>query len=178
MRIITGTAKGRKLESLEGRDVRPTTDRVKEALFDILQFRIEGRRFLDMFAGSGQIGLEALSRGAASAVLLDASKAAVQTTTRNARHVLLDDRAKICCADALAYVSSTAETFDIAFLDPPYYAGLLPAALEKVQRCMAETGVIVCEHLKETELPETAGLFIKSRTYRYGRIWLTRYEKP
>ncbi|WP_099203734.1 16S rRNA (guanine(966)-N(2))-methyltransferase RsmD [Scatolibacter rhodanostii] len=178
MRIITGTARGKKLSALEGRDVRPTTDRVKEALFDILQFRIEDRRFLDMFAGSGQIGLEALSRGAKSAVMIDASKESIRVIEQNTNQTQLEHQAKILCADALAYVSSTAEVFDIAFLDPPYHADLLIPALEKVVRCIAESGVIICEHLKETQLPDQVGDFIKEKTYRYGKIHLTRYERP
>lgn len=177
MRIITGIARGRKLSALEGRDVRPTTDRVKEALFDILQFRVEGRRFLDMFAGSGQIALEALSRGAESAVLIDLSKQSAKIAEQNASHTQLNTQAKIVCADALAYVSSTMEIFDIAFLDPPYHSELLLPAIEKVQRCIAEKGMIICEHLKETVLPDTVGDFVKQKTYRYGKIFLTRYER-
>ena len=127
MHIITGSARGVKLETLKGEQTRPTSERAKEAIFSMLQFDLEGRRVLDLFAGSGQMGLEALSRGAASAVLADKSKDAVGIITRNAQKTKLAQHAKIVTADAVTYLSRCTDgPFHLVFLDPPYAAGLLP----------------------------------------------------
>ena len=123
MRIITGSKRGKKLVTFEGEQVRPTTDRVKESLFNILQFQLEGRRFLDLFAGSGQIGLEALSRGAAQCVFVDASKESIRVVEKNVQSTGMGDRAKVVSSDFAAYLSGCRERFDIAFLDPPYRSG-------------------------------------------------------
>ena len=117
MRVITGTARGRVLRTLEGEDVRPTTDRVKEAVFSIIQFEIEGRRVLDLFAGSGQLGIEALSRGAASATFVDMSKDSLSTVKYNLEHTKLGDNAKVVQTDALSFLKLTKDKFDIVFLD-------------------------------------------------------------
>ena len=117
MRVITGTARGRVLRTLEGEDVRPTTDRVKEAVFSIIQFEIEGRRVLDLFAGSGQLGIEALSRGAASATFVDMSKDSLSAVKYNLEHTKLGDNAKVVQTDALSFLKLTKDKFDIVFLD-------------------------------------------------------------
>lgn len=176
MRIITGTHRGKKLVTLEGEAVRPTTDRVKESLFNILQFQLEGRRFLDLFAGSGQIGLEALSRGAALAVFVDASRESVKVVEKNLQSTGLGDRARVVNADFALYLRSCRERFDVAFLDPPYRAGLLEQALPLVAGVMNPGGVILCEHPKEEVLPERAGRFARHKSYRYGKIMLTAYR--
>lgn len=178
MRIISGLKKGKKLLTLEGEHTRPTTDRVKEALFDILQFDLEGRRFLDLFAGSGQIGLEALSRGAASAVFVDSFRDAVRVVEKNISMADFSNQAKVVRADFESYLKSTNETFDIAFLDPPYRMGLLQRALPLVAEHMASGGVVFCEHPSDEVLPQQAGLFEKKKTYRYGGIMLTAYRLP
>lgn len=178
MRIISGLKKGKKLITLEGEHTRPTTDRVKEALFDILQFDLEGRRFLDLFAGSGQIGLEALSRGAACAVFVDSFRDAARVVEKNIATVEFADRAKIIQADFESYLKSTNDVFDIAFLDPPYKTGLLQRALPLVAEHMTDGGVIFCEHPREEELPQQAGAFEKKKSYRYGSITLTAYRLP
>lgn len=176
MRIITGSARGRKLITLEGSDVRPTSEMVKESLFNILQFGIEGRSFLDMFAGSGQIGLEALSRGAESAVFVDSSKRSVGVIETNMENSGLAG-GKVVCADSVMYVKRTPEKFDVAFLDPPYSTGVLEKALEAVTGAMNEGGVIICEHPSEEKLPEEVNEFRKVKDYRYGRIMLTSYRR-
>ena len=119
MRVIAGEARGRRLETREGMDVRPTPERVKEALFNILQFQIEGRRVLDLFAGSGQIGLEALSRGAAEAVFVDASRESLEVVKRNIRSLGMDGKSKTFQMDFSAFLLRRQEPFDIVFLDPP-----------------------------------------------------------
>ena len=128
MRVITGTARGRKLEQLIGDDVRPTTDRVKEAVFSIIQFNIEGRRFLDLFAGSGQMGIEALSRGAKEAVFVDNRKESVEIIKRNLKSTKLDENAKVIPMDSNSYLNVNSEKFDFVFIDPPYETGLLQSA--------------------------------------------------
>ena len=170
MRIITGSHRGKKLITLEGEQVRPTTDRVKESLFNILQFQLEGRRFLDLFAGSGQIGLEALSRGAAQAVFVDASKESVRVVEKNLASTGLGDRAKVVTADFAAYLRTCRDRFDVAFLDPPYRTGLLEQALPLVAEVMNPGGVILCEHPKEEVLPETAGALSGTKATAMERL--------
>lgn len=177
MRVITGIARGKRLRSLDGNDVRPTTDKVKEGIFSAIQFDIEGRRFLDMFAGSGQMGIEALSRGALSAVFVDSSPAAIRICTENIANCGFEKEAKIVKRDSIGYVATTPETFDIAFLDPPYEAGLLVSALETVAPKMSDFGIIICEHPSDIALPEETGGFTVQKVYRYGKINVTVYRK-
>ena len=176
MRIITGSARGRRLLTLEGEDVRPTTERVKEALFSILQFQIEGRRVLDLFAGSGQLGLEALSRGAREAVFVDAGKEPISIVEKNLAYTVLGEHAKVLHMDYAAFLLRRNDPFDIAFLDPPYRTGLLQKALPMTAAIMNKGGVIVCEHPVDEEVPDTAGDFERKRDYRYGKILLTVYR--
>lgn len=154
MRIITGTARGVKLETLEGEATRPTAERFKEALFSMIQFDVEGRDVLDLFGGSGQLGLEALSRGAATATFIDASREAADIIITNARNCKLFDRCRISAMDSLAYLRSAKgkQEFDIIFLDPPYAAGLMPDCLRLIAdgNLLAEGGVIACETAEET----------------------------
>ena len=167
MRIITGSRRGRKLKTLPGDAVRPTPDRVKEALFNILQFDLEGRVFLDLFAGSGQIGLEALSRGA---------KASCGVVLENIHTTGFENEAQVMNAEYASYLLRCTETFDIAFLDPPYRTGTLTKALLAVTPHMNRGGIVICEHPTDEELPETAGEFVRVRDYRYGKILLTAYR--
>ena len=154
-------------------ETRPTTDKVKESLFSIIQFDIEGRRVLDLFAGTGQLGIEALSRGAASAVFIDRRADAVRLVKDN-----LSDRASVRCGDAMSYLRS-GEKFDLIFLDPPYAAGLLGPALEEIARfdICREHGIIVAESALETALPALAPPYTLYREYRYGKIKLTVYHR-
>ena len=126
MRIITGIARGKRLETLEGNDVRPTPERVKEALFSIIQFQIEGRRVLDLFAGSGQLGIEALSRGAKQAVFVDASKKSLDVVRRNLEHSGLQDYAQVHQMDFESFLMREQGKFDLVFLDPVSYTHLAP----------------------------------------------------
>lgn len=176
MRVITGTARGRRLITLEGEDVRPTTDRVKEALFSIIQFETEGRKVLDLFAGSGQLGIEALSRGAKSAVFVDLSKKSVEVVKQNLESTGLGKNAIVLNTDSIAFAASRADRYDVAFLDPPYRTGLLQKALPLTANIMNEGGVIVCEAPFDEELPETAGNFKMTKEYKYGKIKLVTYR--
>lgn len=177
MRVITGSARGRKLITLEGDDVRPTTDIVKEALFSIIQFEIEGRRVLDLFGGSGQLAIEALSRGAASAVIVDMSKKSVDVIKQNLEHTGFSKKAVVIQSDALSFLARRTEKYDIALLDPPYSVGILEKALEKVSDVMNEGGVIICEAPFKDELPENAGDFVLKKKYRYGKTGLFLYRR-
>lgn len=176
MRIITGSHRGKKLKTLEGDAVRPTPDHVKESLFNILQFDVEGRVFLDLFAGSGQIGLEALSRGAERAVFVDSSKASCAVVEDNIRSTGLSQKASVIHADYSAYLLRSAERFDIAFLDPPYRTGTLEKALAAVVSHMNLGGIVICEHPTDEALPDVAGEFVRVKDYRYGKIVLTSYR--
>lgn len=177
MRIITGVAKGKRLVTPEGRDVRPTPERVKEGIFSALQFDIEGRRVLDLFAGSGQLGLEALSRGAESAVFVDASDASVKIIKQNIGLTGFEGKANVVRSDYASFAAACRDTFDIVFLDPPYAAGLLMPAVKAVLPLMSDYGMIVCEHPPEVELEDTVGGFSVSKTYRYGKVLVTVYRK-
>lgn len=178
MRVITGSARGRRLITLEGDDVRPTTDKVKEALFSIIQFEIEGRMVLDLFAGSGQLGIEALSRGAKSAVFVDLSKKAAEVVRQNLETTGFTKSAVVLNTDSIAFLRTRAEKYDIAFLDPPYRKGLLQQALSGIDRVMSDSGIVVAECPVDEEFPESAGSFMKTREYKYGKIKLALYRKP
>lgn len=176
MRVITGTARGKRLAVCAGNAVRPTPDRVKEALFSIIQFQIEGRRVLDLFAGSGQLGIEALSRGAREAVFVEAAAEPAAVVAKNLETTGFSDRARLHRADYAAFLAGNCGSFDLAFLDPPYRTGLLQQALPKVAEKMNAGGTIVCEHPEDESLPDEAGAFVRGRSYRYGKIALTLYK--
>lgn len=177
MRVITGTARGRKLFTLEGDDVRPTTDMVKEAIFSIIQFEIEGRRVLDLFAGSGQLGIEALSRGAHNATFVDNSRKSVEVVRKNLEHTGFTKSAVVLNTDSLAFLRTRGEKYDIAFLDPPYGTGLLQKALELVPSVMSDAGIVICEAPRDDVLPETAGDMKLAKRYRYGKTYVYTYRK-
>ncbi len=172
MRVITGKCRGRRLMEPAGNDVRPTTDQVKEALFNIIQFDIEGRKALDLFAGTGQLGIEALSRGAASCTFIDASRESVRLVKENLARCGLAGR--VLNMDALEYLK-TGETFDLIFLDPPYGTGLDARAMLAVKEfdILSKGGIMICESRPETVLPELPPEWGSTRTYRYGKIRLT-----
>lgn len=182
MRVITGTARGCRLETLPGEDTRPTAARVKEGLFSAIQFDLEGRQVLDLFAGSGQLGIEALSRGAAGCVFVDKNPDAVTVIRRNLAEVCrldssLSKNANILNLDSMAYLARSKDHYDAVFLDPPYAAGLLEPALRAVVPLMNPGGFIVCESDAGLKMPEQVGEFTLARVYRYGRIlvWLYRF---
>lgn len=180
MRVITGSAGGRRLLELEGLETRPTTDRVKEGVFSALQFEIEGRRVLDLFAGTGQMGIECLSRGAASAVFVDRRRDAAEVVKKNLALTGLQDRARVVCGDSLEYLAGARECFDLVFLDPPYVSGLQDQALERLTApgfdILAPYGIIIAEHPAERRL-EVPPCCRVLRTYRYGRIAVTLFRR-
>ncbi len=176
MRVITGKARGRKLQTLSGNDVRPTTDIVKEAIFSIIQFGIEGRVFLDAYAGSGQMGIEALSRGASKAVFLDSSRQSCEIVRKNLEITGLSENAVVKNTDTLSYITGTPEKFDIVFMDPPYRTGILAQTLEKIPGVMNKGGMIICEHPAEEKMPEETGGFVLKKEYKYGKIMISLYS--
>lgn len=178
MRVITGTARGRKLTALEGDSVRPTSDMVKEAIFSIIQFDIEGAMVLDLFSGTGQLGIEAVSRGAKECRFVDSSADSLRCTRDNIAACGFNGKCTVTQADSIDFLRQVRITFDIALLDPPYNKGILEKALPLLVPHMSERGIIVCEHERELTLPDEIGAFRKAKTYRYGKIGLTVYRIP
>ena len=179
MRVITGSARGAKLKTLEGLETRPTSDRVKEAIFNIIQFDVEGRRVLDLFAGCGQMAIEALSRGASHAVLVDRNAEAVKVIRENVKKVRFEDRTTILHSDYLRYLSTCREKFDIIFLDPPYAETFLENALQKISEIdiLSEGGIIVCERSREKRIPSRIGDLICSKDYCYGKTAVNLFTR-
>ena len=178
MRIITGKARGVRLATLAGEATRPTSERAKEAIFSMLHLSVQGARVLDLFAGSGQMALEALSRGARECVFIDQRKDAVNLIRENVKLCDLTDNAVVRQGDSMAYLKS-GEKFDIIFLDPPYGSKLLGEALEQITKfdICREHGIIVAESAVETELPPVAPPYSLYREYRYGKIKLSVYHR-
>ena len=179
MRVITGLAKGRRLEELPGLSTRPTTDRVKEGLFSAIQFDLEGRRVLDLFAGTGQLGIEALSRGAAFCDFVDSAPAALKVVQRNVKICGFEDRAACHGKDFNAFLTGRRERYGLIFLDPPYASGNLERGLERITTIdiVVENGIIVCESPADQDLPDLPAPYEKGREYRYGKIKFTLYRR-
>lgn len=181
MRIITGKAKGTKLCTLDGEDVtRPTSERAKEAIFSMIQFEIEGRRVLDLFAGSGQLGLEAVSRGASYAMFVDSSRDAMAIVKKNAQKAGMFSECGYLVSDYRSYLRKAAgrELFDIVFLDPPYSSDNLCDALLRLheEKLIKDTGLVVCEYDRKgiiEECGELVGKYSTVKTNSYGRINIT-----
>lgn len=174
MRIITGKAKGINIKTLEGEATRPTSQRVKEAVFSMLQFDIEGRRVLDMFSGSGQMALEALSRGATFAVMLDKSRGATEIIRKNAEKTKLTDKCSIYCTDFKDYlVRNKGEKFDIVFIDPPYASDLVKKSLLLLVEldALKPTSLVVCESNLQNKIEDdesVCNLYNVVKSGKYG----------
>ncbi len=179
MRIITGSARGTRLETLEGENTRPTAERTKMAIFNTLQFDIEGRKVLDLFGGSGQMALEALSRGAVSAFICEADNAAFDIIKRNAQKTKLFDKVRLVCTDYKSALRSLSgkEKFNIIFLDPPYNSDYLSDALKKIVDgdLIENGGYVVCESDKSE--PFTAPGLPVYKHAKYGKAYITILEK-
>ena len=185
MRVITGTAKGKKLKTLEGDLTRPTSERIKGAIFSSIQFEIEGRRVLDLFAGSGQMGIEALSRGAERAFFVDSSREAVAIVKDNLSACGFTDRAKCLVQDFRNYIrkASGRETFDLVFIDPPYKdKSALSALMLLIRGGMLSAGAIVCLEAGEPFSGDEAELsgfeIIKNTAYGKKSSVLIAHYKP
>lgn len=179
MRVITGEARGKKLVALDGDEItRPTTDMVKEAIFSIIQFDVPGSQVLDLFAGSGQLGIEAVSRGAEHCVFVENNREALAVVKENVLSCKFTDRARIVNISAEEYLKIAKKDVDIALLDPPYNKGILETVLPQLERIMSDRGIVVCEHEKELTLPDSFGKLVKTKSYKYGKIALTVYRVP
>lgn len=179
MRVISGSARGTRLKTPDGVKTRPTSDRVKEAVFSVIQFEVEGSRFLDLFGGSGQMAIEALSRGASSAVIVDGRREACKLISDNLKLARVADRAKVVQSDYLAYLDRCRETFDLIFLDPPYAEVFLENSLKKISEIdiLSSRGIIICERPADKLLDfEIPGLQ-RGKDYRYGNTWITMFRK-
>lgn len=179
MRVIAGTAKGIRLSTPEGMRTRPTTDRVKEALFSIVQFDLPGARVLDLFGGTGQLGIEAMSRGAAKAVFVDSGREACQLIRSNLKKTHFEAQAVVVQSDYMEYLNRCRERFDLILLDPPYAEVYLENAIKRITEIdiLQSGGIIVAERPLGKELPWEFEGFSRSRDYRYGKIILTLYRK-
>ena len=179
MRVITGKARGVVLKTPEGMQTRPTADRVKEAIFSIIQFEIPGTKVLDLFGGTGQLGIEALSRGAQSAVFVDAGEAACKLIKENLRRTKLEEQGRVVRSDYLQYLSGCREKFDIILLDPPYAEVFLENSLNRISEIdiLQTNGIIVTERPLDKELTWELPGFSRSKDYKYGNTLITIYRK-
>ncbi|MBR6616678.1 MAG: 16S rRNA (guanine(966)-N(2))-methyltransferase RsmD [Oscillospiraceae bacterium] len=176
MRVITGSAKGTHLKTLEGLDVRPTTDRVKEGMFSSIQFDLAGSTVLDLFAGSGQLGIEALSRGAKQAVFVDHSPQAIKVIKENLEKTGFTSKAQVYQKESEQFFAYCPDRFfDFIFLDPPYRKDILQEILPNLAKKLKESGKMICEHEKDLEMPEKIFNLRLKKEYFYGKIVVSVY---
>lgn len=178
MRVITGSARGTTLKAPAGMATRPTADRVKEALFNIIQYDIGGE-VLDLFAGSGQLGIEALSRGASRAVFVDERADALAAVRENLRRTKLEDKGEVIRGEALTYLSRCRRKFRLIFLDPPYAEKSLENALKRISEIdiLAEGAIIITERPLGKPLEEDFPGLVRSKDYKYGKTTITLFRR-
>lgn len=177
MRVIAGSKRGSKLFDFEGQKIRPTTDRVKESVFNLIQEYIPGSTVLDLFSGSGALGAEALSRGACSAVCVDISAESVAVIKKNMQNLGFEN-VEIVNSDAVHFLETSKRSFSVIFLDPPYNRGFIAPVIKKITECgiLTEDGIVVLESDFSDEHGEQDGLcIIKQR--KYGRSYVTIYQR-
>ncbi len=179
MRVITGKARGVQLKTPEGLLTRPTADRVKEALFSVINFDIPGARVLDLFGGTGQLGIEALSRGAESAVFVDAREDACKLIRENLKRTKLEKESRVVRCDYLEYLRHCREQYHIIFLDPPYAEVFLESALKCITEIdiLQSNGIIVTERPLGKDLPLELEGYTRSKDYKYGKTLIAIYRK-
>ena len=179
MRVITGKARGIQLKTPQGMLTRPTADRVKEALFSIIRFDVANAGVLDLFGGTGQLGIEALSRGAAGCTFVDQRKEAVALVRSNLKLCQLSEKARVVQGEGLSFLSTVREPFHLIFLDPPYKAELLENALKKIAEIdmLTENGIIICERPVEKALADDFPGLTHWRDYKYGKTAVTIFRK-
>ncbi len=179
MRIITGKARGMTLRTLEGLATRPTAGVVKEGMFSCVQFELHDRRVLDLFGGCGQLALEALSRGAASAVICDSSREACAVIKENAQKTRLMPQCRILTADWQEYVRGARgrDRYDLVLLDPPYAEGILDEVLQALieAELLSEDAIIICESAKEGIPLPLIGF--RQKLHRYGKTYVSDYRR-
>jgi 16S rRNA (guanine(966)-N(2))-methyltransferase RsmD len=179
MRVISGRARGVSLKTPEGMATRPTADRVKEAMFSIIHFDLPGAKVLDLFGGTGQLGIEALSRGAAEAVFVDAAEKSCGLIRENLKRCKMETEGKVVRADYMDYLSRSRETFDIILLDPPYAEVFLENAIKKISEIdiLKSGGIIVAERPVGKDIPGDFPGYARSKDYKYGNTLITLYRK-
>ena len=179
MRVITGKARGIQLKTPDGMLTRPTADRVKEALFSIINFDVPGAKVLDLFGGTGQLGIEALSRGATSAVFVDAREDACRLIRENLKRTKLEKDAKVVRSDYLDYLNRCREQYNIILLDPPYAEVFLENSIKRITEIdiLQSDGIIVAERPLGKELPWEFEGYTRSKDYKYGKVLLTIYRR-
>lgn len=181
MRVISGSVRGKRLFSLDGDDTRPTLDRVKESVFNIIQFEVEDSRVLDLFSGSGQLGIEAISRGAKMAYCCDSGRQACEIIKKNIKLCGFEDKITLVCGDykSISSYKNSFKAFDMVFLDPPYHKGLIEKALVFMTESgiLSEKCVIIAESARDEVLPERVNDFISTKAYNYGSVKITLYRR-
>ena len=179
MRVVAGKAKGVVLKTPEGLKTRPTTDRVKEAMFSIIQFDLPGARLLDLFGGTGQLGIEALSRGAKHVDFVDMQDSACKLIRENLSRTKLAEMARVIRSDYLTFLKSCDQKYDIILLDPPYAEVFLENSLKLITEIdiLQSNGIIVAERPVDKVLPDVFPGCFRYRDYKYGKTYLTVYRK-
>ena len=179
MRVVAGSARGTVLKTPDGMLTRPTADRVKEAVFSILHFDVQNAVVLDLFGGTGQLGIEALSRGAKRAIFVDHQQKACELIKENLRRTKFTQQASVVRGDYLEYLKRTKEQFDIILLDPPYAEIFLENALNCIAEIdiLRDDGIIVTERPLEKALDIQMPGFTRSRDYKYGKTLITLYRR-
>lgn len=179
MRVVAGTAKGIQLKTPEGMLTRPTADRVKEAMFSIIQFDLPGAKVLDLFGGTGQLGIEALSRGAKSATFVDASEDACRLIRENLKRTKMEHLGRVIRSDYLEYLKRSQEKYDIIILDPPYIEDFIENSLNLISEIdiLQTNGIIVTERPLDKEFPPASAGFLRSKDYKYGKTLVAIYRK-
>ena len=175
MRIVGGIFKGRVLCPFEKIGVRPTSDMARESLFNILQNRIVGASFLDLFAGTGAMGIEALSRGAENVVINDFSRDAISLIKKNLEKLKIDRGVKVLSLDAVTLLTTINQTFDIVYIDPPYASDIYSKVMDKVSLVLNDNGIVIVEC--EKPISEGFSGLEKYDQRKYGRAFLTFYKK-
>lgn len=181
MRVIAGDYKGRRLDCIEGMEIRPTTDKVKESLFNILGNAVIDSAFLDLFSGTGGIGIEALSRGAKYVVFIDANIKSIKVLKGNLDHLNIKDNVEVFHTDyttAISKLYKYKKQFDIIFIDPPYRVGTAESALEEIDKnsILSQSGVIIVEHDSKEDMPQSVGKLYLYRIKQYGNTALSFYS--
>ena len=176
MRVVSGIFRGLKLETIVEKGIRPTTDKVKEAVFDILQFEIMGKRFLDLFGGSGQIGIEAASRGAREVIIVEKEPKALEIIKKNVNKVRDKLNIRVINSDAFDFLANVKNKIDIAFLDPPYKSGILDKISDCLDSVTNTEGIIITETAADEQCKTNMGNFKLIKSYSYGNIMLNFYK--
>ena len=177
MRVITGKFRGTKLFEFDGREIRPTTEKVKEAIFSSIHFELDGAKFLDLFSGTGQMGIEAVSRGAKLAYFVEKDRHALDLIKKNVSKVKMNpSEYKIVNEDAFGFMNHCREKFNIVFLDPPYRKYILSDVLVKIPHILEDNAIIICEHETEYNVPTESSNFTVLKEHKYGSISTTSLE--